>query len=85
MRTNGLPSPDVLLSEEVPDLDERAALSDGAIDREVSVHCPHLVQVSLSRCSVNKVQDFEPASTNSYDTINHAFYGQKVGNVKAST
>ena len=41
--------PDELLAQEVPDLDEGAALSDGAIDGEMSVHGPHLVQESLEQ------------------------------------
>merc|ERR1719309_958687 len=36
----------VLLSQEVSDLDERAALRDGAVDGEVSIHSPHLVTES---------------------------------------
>ena len=39
--------PDELLTQEVPDLDLLALLSDVAVDGEMSVHRPHLVLVSL--------------------------------------
>ena len=39
--------PDELLTQEVANLDEGAPLGDGAVDWEVSVHCTHLVQVTL--------------------------------------
>merc|ERR1740128_1233738 len=39
--------PDVLLSQEVPDLDQGTALCDGAIDGEMSVDGPHLEQESI--------------------------------------
>merc|ERR1719219_135153 len=40
--------PDVLLSEEVPDLNESSLLTDGAVDGEMSVHSPHLVHEAHS-------------------------------------
>lgn len=38
---------DDTLAQEVTDLDERAALADGGVDRKVSVHKSHLVLVAL--------------------------------------
>ena len=43
---------DVLLAQEVSDLDEGAALRDGAVDGEVSIHGPHLVTESLNQKNV---------------------------------
>ena len=40
--------PDVFLAKEVPDLDEGAGLWDGAVDGEMGIHGPHLVQESLN-------------------------------------
>ena len=40
---------DELLAQEVPDLDQRSALGDGAIDREMGVHGAHLVLVALEK------------------------------------
>jgi len=38
---------DELLAQEVPDLDEAAALGNGAVDGEMSIDSSHLVLVPL--------------------------------------
>ena len=46
--------PDELLSKKVANLNECASLGDGAVDWEVGIHCPHLVQVALDKISLRK-------------------------------
>jgi hypothetical protein len=53
---------DEFLSQEVPDLDEGAALGDGAVDGEVSVDGAHLVLVAL-RDALDQVLDVRADSS----------------------
>ena len=48
--------PDELLAQEIPDLDQSSSLTDGAVDGEMSIDRPHLVQVALGH-AVDHVLD----------------------------
>merc|ERR1712018_630470 len=60
--------PDELLSKEVTDLNKSASLSDGTVDGEMRIHCPHLVQVAQGE-SLEHVLDVTADSPHGSDLL----------------